>query len=404
MKVFQINIVLNGSTGKIARGIYEISKQNGIESRIAYSRGPKMDNSDFIKFGSKIGVYTHGILSRIFDTVGLHSRFATRQLIGEIEKFQPDIIHLQNIHGYYLNYKMLFRYIKAKNIKTLYTLHDCWTFTGHCAHFDMAGCDKWKTGCYKCPNKHTYPKSILLDNSKRNYKIKKALFSDMENLTLATPSNWLAELVKQSFLKNADVKVIHNGIDLNLFKPTLTDFIAEHNLEHKKIVLGVAGVWNHRKGLADFMELRKLLSEDYQIVLVGLSKKQIAALPQGILGITRTESAEELAGIYTSAHVFVNPTYEDNFPTVNLEALACGTPVITYKTGGSPESLSENCGCVVERGDIGALAKLIKSHDFDNLNIKENCSLRSQDFNQENKFRNYVELYNLLMAQGEEEK
>ena len=393
MKVFQINTVLNGSTGKIARGIYEIAKQNGIEGRIAYSRGPVIDNPDFIKFGSKLGVYVHGMLARVFDTVGLHSSFATKKLIREIEKFNPDIIHLHNLHGYYLNYKMLLKYIAAKNIKTIYTLHDCWSFTGHCAHFDMAGCHKWKTLCCNCPNKSAYPKSFLFDRSRKNYNLKKKLFENIKDLTIVTPSNWLAGLVKESFLNKFDVKVIHNGIDLEVFKPTESDFRKKYGLENKKILLGVAGVWNARKGLDDFIKLRKQLNDDYAIVLVGLTKKQISTLPAGILGITRTESAMELAGIYTTADVFVNPTYEDTFPTVNLEALACGTPVITYNTGGSPECVDDTCGFIVDKGDVLSLKNTIDQLVFSGTLTSKNCVLQSGFFKDLVKFSEYTKLY-----------
>ena len=393
MKVFQINTVLNGSTGKIARGIYEIAKQNGIEGKIAYSRGPRIENPDFIRFGSKFGVYAHGMLARIFDTAGLHSSFATRTLIREIEKFNPDIIHLHNLHGYYLNYKMLLKYIAAKNINTVYTLHDCWSFTGHCAYFDMAGCEKWKKECHHCPNKKTYPKSFLFDRSRKNYNLKKKLFENIKDLTIVTPSNWLAGLVKESFLNKFDVKVIHNGIDLEVFKPTESDFRKKYGLENKKILLGVAGVWDTRKGLDDFIELRKQLNDDYAIVLVGLTPKQIDKLPDGIVGITRTESAEELAGIYTTADVFVNPTYEDNFPTVNLEALACGTPVITYNTGGSPECIYESCGWVVRKGCFTELAKTVLLHEYNNQHFKKMCVLQGQTYNQNSRFADFIELY-----------
>ena len=393
MKVFQINTVLNGSTGKIARGIYEIAKQNGIEGRIAYSRGPRIENPDFIRFGSKLGVYVHGMLARVFDTVGLHSSFATKKLIREIEKFNPDIIHLHNLHGYYLNYKMLLKYIAAKNIKTIYTLHDCWSFTGHCAHFDMAGCHKWKTLCCNCPNKSAYPKSFLFDRSRKNYNLKKKLFENIKDLTIVTPSNWLAGLVKESFLNKFDVKVIHNGIDLEVFKPTESDFRKKYGLENKKILLGVAGVWNARKGLDDFIKLRKQLNDDYAIVLVGLTPKQIDKLPDGIVGITRTESAEELARIYTTADVFVNPTYEDTFPTVNLEALACGTPVITYNTGGSAECIDESCGHVIPKGSMIDTISLFHNEDFFLLRKKENCICCSKKFDEDHKFNQYVDLY-----------
>ena len=393
MKVFQINTVLNGSTGKIARGIYEIAKQNGIEGRIAYSRGPVIDNPDFIKFGSKLGVYVHGMLARVFDTVGLHSSFTTKKLIREIENFNPDIIHLHNLHGYYLNYKMLLKYIAAKNIKTIYTLHDCWSFTGHCAYFDMAGCEKWKSECRNCPNKKAYPSSLLFDRSRKNHQLKRKLFEEIRDLTIVTPSNWLAGLVKESFLNKFDVEVIHNGIDLNVFKPIESDFRKTYGLESKKILLGVANVWDKRKGIDDFIELRKNLNSDYAIVLIGLTQKQISCLPDGIIGITRTESAQELAEIYTAADVFVNPTYEDNFPTVNLEAIACGTPVITYNTGGSPECIDKTCGIVVPKGNVLDLSEVLRSGKLSKSSEGGESRIRSESFDELSKFNAYVNLY-----------
>lgn len=391
MRVFQINTVLNGSTGKIARAIYEFAKENGIESRIAYSRGPVFDNSDFIKFGSKFGVCLHGALARIFDTSGLHSSFATNKLIREIDKFGPDIVHLHNLHGYYLNYKILLKYIAKKNIKTILTLHDCWCFTGHCAYFDMANCNKWKIGCRDCPNKKAYPRSFIFDRSRKNYNLKKKLFSCLNDLTIVTPSNWLAELVKQSFFANTSVKVIHNGINLDVFKPTSSDFREKYNLADKKILLGAAGVWDLRKGLNDFIQLRKMLNEEYSIVLVGLTEKQIASLPKGIIGIPRTESAEELAGIYTTADIFVNPTKEEVLGMVNLEAIACGTPVITYNTGGSPECLvcggDETNGRVVEKGNIEALKTAILTLSAADTNFNNDT------FSQKAFLQSYCEIY-----------
>ncbi len=396
MKVFQINSVLNGSTGKIARGIYEIAKQNGTEGRIAYSRGPVIENPDFIKFGSAFGVYLHGFLARIFDSSGLHSRFATRKLIKEIDKFNPDIIHLHNLHGYYLNYKALLRYIKTKKIKTVWTLHDCWGFTGHCAYFDMAGCDKWKDCCYKCPNKQAYPQSLVFDNSKKNHKIKKELLGDLDLLTVVAPSKWLAETAKQSFLSKFDIQVIYNGINLDLFKPTPSNFKEKHNLKDKKIILGVAGVWEPRKGFDDFIQLRKQLDDNYVIVLVGLSAEQISLLPEGIIGITRTESPEELAGIYTQADVFVNPTKEETMGLVNIEALACGTPVITYNTGGSPECIDETCGAVVPKGDVSKLTEKVTDESFLNTFTEKNCIAFSKNFCESLKYEEYIDLYKNL--------
>ena len=396
LKIMQINICSNYSTGKIAQGIHKAAKAAGMESKVAYTRGAVINDPDFIKFGSKFGVYIHGVLARIFDTAGLHSSFATKRLIKEIEKFQPDIIHLHNLHGYYLNYKMLLQYIAAKNIKTVYTLHDCWSFTGHCAYFDMAGCEKWKKECHHCPNKKMYPKSFLFDRSRKNYNLKKKLFENIKDLTIVTPSNWLAGLVKESFLNKFDVKVIHNGIDLEVFKPTESDFKKKYGLENKKILLGVAGVWDIRKGLDDFIELRKQLNDDYAIVLVGLTKKQIPMLPAGIIGITRTESAEELAGIYTVANYFINPTREEVLGLVNIEALACGTPVIAYNTGGVPECFDEICGALVKDNNHESLAHCIENNHLCEPCVYAHCLAYSKNFEESYAFKKYVGVYETI--------
>ena len=271
----------------------------------------------------------------MFGKTGFASKHATKKLLKFLDKINPDIVHLHNIHGYYLNIELLFNYLKEKQIRVIWTLHDCWSFTGQCAFFDYVGCDKWQTECKNCPMLSEYPKSFV-DSSKWNYQKKKELFTGL-NITLVTPSKWLASLVKNSYLKVYDVKVINNGIDLNVFKPTPSNFREKYCLKDKKMILGVAGVWDRRKGLNDFIELSKLLDDNYVIVLVGLNDKQLDLLPHNIIGIKRTENQQELAGLYTTADVFFNPTYEDNYPTVNLESLACGTPVITYDTGGSPE-------------------------------------------------------------------
>jgi glycosyltransferase involved in cell wall biosynthesis len=277
----------------------------------------------------------------------------------------PDIIHLHNIHGYYLNYKVLFKYLKNEYSGKIYwTFHDCWPFTGHCPYFTAVNCNKWKTQCYKCPNKKKYPTSLVFDNSKNNYLEKKELFTGLNNLTIITPSDWLNNLVKQSFLKDYEVITINNTIDTNIFKPTKDENILNrYNIpDNKKILLGVASVWEQRKGLEDFIKLSKKISNDYIIVLVGLTKKQIKKLKQyfNISGIERTENQIDLAKLYTVADYFLNLTYEDNYPTVNLEAMACGTKVISYDTGGCREQIKENNGIIVSVGDLDKVLEVIK--------------------------------------------
>ncbi len=395
--LLQINTVINsGSTGHIAEELGNLVMEKGWVSYIAYGRNPRPSNSIPIKIGTKFDVYLHVLLTRVFDRHGYGSFLATKKLIKQIEKIKPDIIHLHNIHGYYLNIKLLFTYLKTLDTPIIWTLHDCWSFTGHCSHYTAVGCSKWKTGCFSCPQCRQYPKSFY-DNSKNNYKVKKSLFSGVKDLTIITPSNWLAEEVRKSYLSAYPVKVIHNGIDLNIFKPIEKSKKNIYNKNEKKIILGVASVWNERKGFQDFVELSKMLLDDEEIILVGLSEKQIASLPKKyhIRGICRTENQSQLAELYSDATVFVNPTYEDTFPTTNIESIACGTPVITYKTGGSPEIIDENTGFVVAPHDLNELRNCI-----DKIEYKEKgtfsiaCRRRAENcFMNLDNFRKYIDLY-----------
>lgn len=400
-KLLQINSVVNtGSTGRISEEIGQSAISEGWESYIAYGRNGRPSKSKLIKIGSNIDVYLHVLKNRLFDSHGLGSKIATKKLIREIEKINPDIIHFHNLHGYYLNLEILFNYLTNKNIPIVWTLHDCWSFTGHCSHFAFVGCNRWQTGCFNCPQKSSYPSSIFLDQSKRNYNLKKELFNSISNLTLVPVSNWLGNIVQQSFLSRYQVKVLHNGVDLNSFSHKKSrNIIKELNLNNFFIILGVANIWDKMKGLDDFTELNKKLDDNEKIVLVGLSKKQIKELPQNIIGIERTESIEELAELYSSANVFINPTWEDNFPTTNLEALACGTPVITYNTGGSPEAIDEQTGFVVNQGDINGLIKNIKIIQQKGKEYyREACLNRAAKlYNNKDRYREYIDLYKELV-------
>lgn len=358
MKVLQINSFFTvGGPPRIVNGIYDTLKEQGHDCKIAAARESFYVPEDSFRIGSDLGVKKNALLARIFDNEGFSARAATKKLIKQIEEYGPDIIHLHNLHGYYINIEILFDYLKKADKKVFWTLHDCWSFTGHCAHFTVAGCDRWQTRCDSCPQKKTYPASLVFSNAKRNFERKKAAFTGVKDLTIITPSEWLANLVKKSFLKEYPIKVIHNGIDTNVFKPTPSNILEKHGIENKKIVLGVAQNWGENKGFGDFVKLSEMLGNEYQIVMVGLTDEQIKSLPDNVLGITRTKSATELAEWYTAASVFVNTTYQDTYPTVNLEAQACGTQVITYRTGGSPESVpKEN---VVDTGDVQALVGMI---------------------------------------------
>lgn len=396
IKILQINTVSNsGSTGRIAEGIAQTIKLNNWESFIAYGRhkNPSYYSKEIL-VGDRWDFYTHVLGTRLTDGHGLYSKNATVNLLSQISELEPDLIHLHNIHGYYLNIKMLFDYIKKHNIPVVWTLHDCWAFTGHCSHYSHVNCNLWKTQCNHCPQTSRYPKSYI-DFSKRNYNYKKELFNNIKHLTIVTPSEWLANEVKDSFLGEYSRQVINNGIDLQKFLyRENSDMWKHYKIQNQKVILGVASIWDDRKGFEDFIRLNKQISNlDFQIVMVGLSQKQLKNLPKGIIGIARTENIEQLAELYSLADIFFNPTYEDNFPTTNIEALACGTPVITYNTGGSPEIIDQNTGWVVQPGDLLAVKNILSSLN-DKDSYKLYCRKRAETFYSDKvRFQDYIEIY-----------
>lgn len=348
-KVVQINTFPNKATGSIMFSIHNRLMAENIDSYVVWGRGNRTPVSNHeICIKSDLETSVHGAMSRLFDNTGKYSHEVTRRLLDRLEYIMPDIIHLHNIHGYFINIDMLFQWIKYRNIPVVWTFHDCWPFTGHCSYFDFVGCNKWQHGCHDCEQVRTYPASLFYDNSKSNWLHKKDLFR-YKYLNIVTPSVWLKKLVKQSFFGGIPCTVIHNGINTNVFKPSTKD-----GRIGKFRILGVASEWTPRKGLDDFVQLRKMLPEDkVEIVVVGLNDKQLKFLPHGIVGLKRTENIEELIKLYQDSDLFFNPTYEDNYPTTNLEALACGTPVCTYSTGGSVESINKDDGFILQKGDVG---------------------------------------------------
>ena len=360
MKYLFINSVAGfGSTGRIAAEKCRELMAEGHECVLAFGREKaNCDDLTTWQIGSPVDYKIHGLMTRVFDNHGFSSAAATRAFLMRVEEYDPDVIWLHNLHGYYIHIGLLFDYLRGCGKKILWTLHDCWSFTGHCAYFDFVGCDRWKTGCHDCPQKKNYPASKVLDNSRKNYENKKRSFTGIPNLTLITPSKWLADLTRESFLREYPVEVVYNTINTGIFKPTDGDFRKKYGLENKKIALGVASIWEERKGLRDFVKLSDMLGADWKIVLVGTTEEDRTRLPACILALPRTNSAKELAEIYTAADVFVNPTYEDNYPTVNLEARACGTRVASYDAGGSPETLGAG-DCAVPKGNVQALYEAI---------------------------------------------
>lgn len=385
MKVVQINAVCGfGSTGIIVQEISKVLTDNNIENYILHTgRKSSMENSN--SYASSFSVKVNALLSKILGNYGFNSCFETAKLIKEIEKINPDIVHLHNIHGHNLNLKTFFKYLRNKKVRVIWTFHDCWAFTGYCTHFEFLPCEKWKEQCSNCPQKSSY--SWFFDRSKQQYSKKKKLFCSLSDMTIVTPSNWLASLVKTSFLKDFPIKVINNGIDLDVFQYRKKDVLSNSN--GRFVILGIP-----KGNLSAFFELNNILDKSkYKLVLAGLSEDQIQLLPESISGITRTTDREELSAIYSFADIFVNLTLEDTFPTVNLESLACGTPIVTYATGGSPETIDESSGLIVPQKDIKGIYRAIQKI-CNGPDMRENCIKRAKSlYDAKDRFADYLDLY-----------
>lgn len=390
MKVLQINSVPYGSTATISYNISKIAQKCGIECILAYgySYHPQIARNNYIQIGNRYDKALHLILSKLTGLHGCFSHLYTYKFIRFIDKYKPDIIHVHNLHGWFINIPMLVHYINMHHIKIVWTLHDCWSFTGHCPYYDLANCTKWKTGCYNCLAHSRYP-STFFDCSSMMYKLKKKWFCSIENMTIVTPSKWLQQQVRQSFLSNKRCIVINNGIDLNKYIQ-----LYKKNINNKKFkILCVSFEWSTRKGIDVIIQLANLLdSEKYEITIVGTDKQIDSILPSNIKSIHRTQNQQELIQIYNDSDVFVNTTREENFPTVNIESLACGLPVITFDTGGSPEIIDKTCGIVVEKNNVVALAKAIMSLKETPLS-RDACRTRSLRYNQDERFMDYIDLY-----------
>ena len=398
--LLQINVVANsGSTGRVTEGIAEILTSNDWICYTAFGRWANSSIKHLYRIGNKWSVYSHYLISRIFDMHGLASIYATKRLIGEIKKINPDLIHLHNIHGYYINYPLLFGFLSETNIPVVWTLHDCWSYTGHCVHYTNVNCSKWKRGCYNCPNLQDYPGALLCDHSKKNYQIKKKSFTSLKNLTIVTVSQWLANEVKQSFLCNYPIRVIHNGVDINVFRPVGDKAKLKYNMENHFLILGVATVWNVRKGLSDFIKLAENLSSDDRVILVGLSQKQISQLPPNIIGLQKTENVEELVNLYSSADLFMNFSVEETFGLTTVESMACGTPALVYNSTACPEIVTEETGFIIEPHSIDEALNVIKHiKSVGKQYYADNCrSYVLKKFRKEDKYKEYVALYQELL-------
>ena len=391
--LLQINVTVNwGSTGKIAEAIGRAAMKKGWKSYIVYGRMQNPSESRLIKVGSKVDNYIHFAYNQLLDMEGRSSNSATRVLVRQIAEIKPNVVQLHNIHDHFLNYRILFEYLNQTDIQVVWTFHDCWAFTGHCYHFVQQNCMKWQKMCCECVQRNRF-----VDRSRENFLLKKHFFVGCKNLTIVPCSEWMGDFVKKSFLKDKRIQVIHNGVDIEVFRPySLNSQSLSLNRPFRIIV--ISNVWLPYKGELDIYKLREILPQDeFKITMVGLSANQIKNLPIGIRGIQRTQNVHDLVQLYSESDVLINPTYADTFPTVNLEALACGTPVITYRTGGSPEAVDEKTGIVVEQGNIEALVGAICQIKKTPLS-SEDCCRRAEEFFDKNKcFDEYIELYEELL-------
>lgn len=390
MKIAQINTVCgNGSVGRITVDISHALEKAGHEGKIYYGRRTAPEGVPAEKIGTDLSMGMHVLSTFFAGTHGFASKEQTLRLVKELKAYDPDLIHLHNVHGFYLHVEILFDYLKQCGKPVVWTLHDCWSFTGHCAYFDLVQCDRWKTACRNCPQyRNSYPYALFRDGSEENFVRKKKAFTGVKGLTIVTPSCWLGNLVKESFLSEYPVRVIPNGIDLERFVPQKVE------QQDRQLILGVANVWDQRKGLEYFTELRGILDpKKYEIAVVGVSKKQKKSLPEGMIGIEHTKNVEELMQLYSKASVYVNPTLEDNFPTTNLEALACGTPVVTFATGGSVEAIDGSCGRIVPQRDLTALKNAVIEICEQRETMREACRKRALLYNKYDRFGEYLNLY-----------
>ena len=393
MKVLQINSVCGvGSTGRIATDLYKVMKKCGIESKIAYGLGEAVNipEEDTFYFGSKIDYYLHNAVSRITDRAGFYSKNQTKKLVNYIKSYNPDLIHIHNIHGYYINIEILFEFFKQYNRPVIWTIHDCWPFTGHCAHYSDNKCYKWKTLCEQCCAKNRYPVSYFISNAKSNFLRKRAIFTGINNLHITTPSFWLAEQVRESFLGCYPVTTVFNGIDLGVFKPTQSSFREDNKLQDKKLILGVSSAWIRQKGLKDFITLSKMLSDEYVIVLIGLGEEQKQNLPNNIIALPIIQNTKKLVDIYSAADYYISFSVEETFGLPTVEAIACGTPVLTYDKTALPEPVNNSCGIVVPAGRVDiAYQQLIKFPNFK----REDVVKEALKYDKEKVYKDFIELY-----------
>lgn len=418
MRIAYINVTSVMSTGRIAVELCRMAEAGGHRALLCHARGTCPGDVPSLRVGNRMDTAAHALLARVTDRAGFYSRRSTRQLVSELEKYKPDLVHLHNIHGYYLHLPTLFEYLKRNDIPTVWTLHDCWAFTGHCAYYTMAegapppdgerrraacgeGCERWLNGCGNCVLLREYPRSWLVDQSARNWREKRALFSGVPHMVLVTPSEWLKDQVKRSFLGSYPVYALPNGIDLTAFAPCVDEnfmrdtarFYGLDKAGNRPLIISAASAWDGRKGLDDLIELSEVLGEDYCVAAVGLDEYQIRSLPpHTVLGVPPTGNLNDLCALYTAADLYISLSHGETMGMTLVEALACGTQVLCYDTTAMPEIVTPEVGEVAPMGDMDAVAdavrRLCRSHKS-----PADCRARAAAYAAPLRFGAYLKLY-----------
>lgn len=400
--LLQVNVSANfASTGRLAEDLGDVALNAGWKSYIAYGRACRPSNSELIRVGNKLDIYAHLLKTRLFDRHGFGSERATKKLIQQIDEIKPDVIQFQNVHGYFLNLPVILSYIAEKDIPLIWSLHDCWSMTGHCAHFALEGCEKWKDECHHCPLLKDYPNSWGWDSSRRNYREKKKMIEAIPRLTIVSGSEWLANIARQSYFKNRDIHVIPDGIDTDIYSPktNAVELRKQYGFENKFVIMASGTVWPFYKGIADFAKLRGMLSNEYAIIIVGMQQNEIDKLPQGLIGIPRTKTPEDLAGWYSMADCVMSLSRLESFGLTPVEGFACGTPAIVYNCTSTPELITPETGFVAEAGNIEDVkAKVEKLREIGKESYSKRCrEIALKKYDRNVCFNEYLDLYKSLL-------
>lgn len=396
MRVLQINANFGfSSTGLIVKDIADQIKKDGLEPFCAYQKTNAPVNNGY-QIGNKFDWKLHAFFSRILGRQGYYSYFATKKFLKYIDKIKPDVIHLHNLHSNYININLLLKFIAKKDIPTIITFHDCWFFTGKCFHYVDFSCDRYKTGCGKCPKKKAPPKSLIFDFSSQVLKNKIKRLTAIPRLKIIGCSDWICNEAKNSLLKDCDISRIYNGVDINVFCPKNTENLRnELGASDNFLVLGMANKWFLDQNISLIEKVKTL--PNTKLILVGCNENQLRFLKENhseVIGVGFVKDREELARYYSVADVFVNLTFADTLPTVNMESICCGTPVITYDGCGSPELVDKDCGVIVKKGDTDGIINAL--NNIRETDFSDCYKIGQEKFDKNKCYKEYIKEYSRL--------